>query len=118
MSNTFNLPTEEDCSLVIKPYDKKVDILEVYDMYTDSRKQAETLGREAEPGNSRPHIPLFVDMFKTAYDIELTFSSAVMLIQRVSLLTIELKKKCEGLLIFSDSTPESPQSSDPSTEPT
>jgi hypothetical protein len=114
MANTFDLPTEEDCTLIIKPSGLSVDIMQVYDMYTDSRKEAERLGREGP----RPHIPIFIEMFHAAYKIELTFSSAVMLIQRVSLLTIDLKKKCEGLLIFSDSTPDSPASSTPPTEST
>ena len=114
MSNTFNLPTVEDCTLVIQPQNTTVDIMEVYDMYTESKKQAEGFGREGP----RPHVPVFMEMFLERYAIELTFASAVMLIQRVSLLTIDLKKKCEGLLLFSDSTPDSPTSSTPATEPT
>jgi len=119
MQNVFNLPSEDDCTLVLQPIGKRLDVMEVYDMYLDSKREAAELKREGP----HPYRPVFIDKFKSTYDVDLSPTAAAMLIQAVSLQNIELKKKCLNLPTYSDiiqglATPStsSPSTSDFSTK--
>ncbi len=119
MSNVFNLPTEDDCTIVLQPIGKRIDVMEVYDMYIESKRESTDLKREG----THAYRPIFIDKFKDAYDVELSSTAAAMLIQAVSLQSIELKKKCLNLPTYSDiiqalatPSPSNPSTSDSSTK--
>ena len=119
MANVFNLPTEDECSIILQPINKVLDVMEVYDLYLESKKEAAELKREGP----HPYRHVFIDKFKAAYDVDLSSTAAAMLIQAVSLQNIELKKKCLNLPTYSDiiqglatQSPSNPSTSDSSTK--
>lgn len=107
MSNVFQLPTEDECTIVLQPVNVRVDITEAYEMYINSKKEATQLQRE----DAYAYRPIFIDKFKAVYGVELSVTAATLLIQTLSFSMLDLKKKCSGLPTYSDFTLDSQQSS-------
>ena len=85
----FLLPSQEESVITIVKGDVKIDI-EIIDIY-DEWKTSDT---DSKKSDGKDWIPYFVKAMKEKFDIELTRTSAVLLVEKAVAKLTEIKKFC------------------------